>query len=186
MIARNKGLIAPFEGAHPQIAEDAFVADTAAVMGNVRVGAGASIWYHCVLRGDVNTISIGRNTNIQDGTIIHCNHDSDGSGGDPTHVGDNVTVGHLALIHACTIEDDAFIGMRAVVMDNAVVERRAMVAGGAVVTPGKIVEAGQLWAGSPAKYMRDLTQADFDHFKYLTDHYVELATRHRKEQAAGS
>src|SRR5690606_27614238 len=123
--------------------------------GDVTVGAETGIWFGCVLRGDVDRIRIGARTNIQDGTVVHVSH-RDG----PTVIGDEVTVGHLALLHACTLEDRSFVGMKACVMDGAVVESGAMVAAGALVTPGKRVPSGQLWAGSPARPMRDLTEAE--------------------------
>jgi carbonic anhydrase/acetyltransferase-like protein (isoleucine patch superfamily) len=173
------GVILPFDGMTPKVAAGAFVAETATLIGDVEVGAGASIWYGCVLRADLNRIRVGRNTNIQDGTIVHCNHDPEGDyrktgGGMPTHIGDDVTIGHLALIHACTLEDESFVGMRAVVMDLAVVERRAMLAAGALLTPGKRVPSGQLWAGSPARYARELKPGELDEMAYLTRHYVKL------------
>ncbi len=173
------GQILPFEGITPSIDAAAFVAETAVVIGDVEIGAGSSIWYGCVLRGDLNRIRIGRNTNIQDGSIVHVNHDPAGDyrqtgGGMPTFIGDGVTVGHMALIHACTLKDGSFVGMRAVIMDEAVVESRAMVAAGALVTPGKRVPAGQLWAGSPARYMRDLKPAELDMIPYLSRHYAKL------------
>ena len=180
------GIILPYRGITPTIAPDAFIAETAVIIGDVEVGAGTSIWYGCVLRGDVNKIRVGRNTNIQDGTIVHVNSDPDGDyretgGGEPTHIGDDVTIGHLALIHACTLENGAFVGMRAAVIDRAVVESGAMVAAGALVTPGKRVPAGQLWAGSPAKYLRDLTDAEKDHMPYLVEHYGHLAKTYRDD-----
>lgn len=174
------GLILPFRGLAPRIAEDAFIAETAVVIGDVEVGAGSSLWYGCVVRGDVNKIRIGRNTNIQDGTVIHVNHDRHGDyretgGGEPTHVGDDVVVGHLALLHACTVGDGAFIGMRAVVLDRAVVEPGAMVAAGALVTPDKVVPSGELWGGAPARLMRKLTEADRAAGPYIATHYRDLA-----------
>ena len=172
------GIILPFKGVYPRIHEDAFVAENAVVIGNVEIGAGSSIWYGCVVRGDINWIKIGRNTNIQDGTIIHVNHDR-GDGGMPTSIGDEVTVGHMVLIHACTIEDRAFIGMRATVMDEAVVESGGMVAAGALVTPRKRVAAGQLWAGSPARYLRDLKDGERGEGPYIAGHYAELGAAHR-------
>jgi carbonic anhydrase/acetyltransferase-like protein (isoleucine patch superfamily) len=178
------GTILPFDGMTPRVAADAFVAETATLIGDVEVGAGSSIWYGCVLRADLNSIRVGRNTNIQDGTIVHCNHDPDGDyretgGGMPTHIGGDVTIGHLALIHACTLEDESFVGMRAVVMDLAVVESRAMLAAGALLTPGKRVPSGQLWAGSPARYVRDLKPGELDEMAYLTRHYVKLGAAYR-------
>ncbi len=173
------GLILPFNGVTPKIHADAFVAETAVVIGDVEIGAGSSIWYGCVVRGDINKIRIGRGTNIQDGTVIHVNHDRDGDGGMPTHIGDGVVVGHMVLIHACTIEDGAFIGMRATVMDQAVVERGAMVAAGALVTPRKVVRSGELWAGSPARYLRKLKDAERAEGPYIAEHYSMLAEAHR-------
>jgi gamma-carbonic anhydrase len=172
------GLIIPFEGKLPRIAPDAFVAPTATVIGDVEIGAGASIWFGCVLRGDVNAIRVGAKTNLQDGTVVHVNSDRHGEGGMPTYIGDGVVVGHCALIHACTIRNGAFIGMRATVMDRAVVEEGAMVAGGAVVTPGKVVKSRQLWAGYPAKFMRELTDAELADIPYLAEHYRALGARY--------
>ncbi len=173
------GLILPYRGVSPKIADDVFIAETAVVIGDVEIGPGASIWYGCVLRGDVNKIRVGRNTNLQDGTIVHCNSDFTGDyretgGGEPTHIGDDVVVGHMVLIHACTVEDGAFLGMRSVIMDRAVVERGAMVAAGAVVTPGKIVKSGQIWAGTPARYWRDLRQDEIGEAARIAAHYGEL------------
>ena len=172
------GLILPYKDVRPRIAADAFVAPTATVIGDVEIGAGASIWFGCVLRGDVCFIRVGRNTNIQDGTVVHVNSAREGSACEPTIIGSGVVIGHSALIHACTIEDGAFIGMRATLMDRAVVESGAMVAGGAVVTPGKVVKSGQLWAGYPARYMRDLTAAERDNIPYTAEHYRELGARY--------
>ena len=168
-------LIRPHRGVTPKIAASAFLAETAVVIGNVEIGENASIWYGCVLRGDDNTIRVGARTNIQDGTIVHINHEREGAAGTKTFIGSGVTIGHMALIHACTLEDGCFIGMRACVMDGAVVESGAMVAAGALVTPGKRVKHGELWAGSPAKLMRKLTDAELKYFAYTAQHYVELA-----------
>ena len=180
-------LILPFRGVMPKIAPDAFIAETAVVIGDVEIGAGSSIWYGCVVRGDINKIRIGRNTNIQDGTIIHCNHDREGDyretgGGEPALIGDNVVVGHMALLHACTIGDNAFIGMRALVLDRAVIEPNAMVAAGATVTPGKVVPSGELWAGMPARRARTLSEADLAAGPYIADHYRELGAEYLARQ----
>ncbi len=181
--------ILPYRGILPRIAEDVFVAETAVVIGDVEIGAGASVWYGCVLRGDVNRIRIGANTNLQDGTIIHCNHDRQGDyrrtgGGDPTLIGANVVVAHGALIHGCTVEDGAFIGMRATLLDRVRVESGAMVAAGALVTPGKVVKSGQLWAGVPARYSRDLSARERAEIPYIVAYYRELAAEHRDRLAA--
>jgi gamma-carbonic anhydrase len=172
-------LIRPYDGITPKIAPDAFIAETAVVIGDVEIGAGASIWYGCVLRGDSNSIKIGARTNIQDGTIIHVNHEREGAAGTRTTIGSDVTVGHMALLHACTLEDGSFVGMQACVMDGVVVESGAMVAAGALVTPGKRVKKGELWAGSPAKLMRPLTEKEIAYFTYSAQHYADLAASYR-------
>jgi len=176
-------LILPFDGIAPRIAADAFIAESAVIVGDVEIGPGASIWYGCVLRGDVNSIRIGAGTNLQDGTIVHCNHDRTGDyrqtgGGEPTRIGAGVVVGHMALLHACTVGDGAFIGMRSVVLDRAVVQGGGMLAAGAVLTPGKTVPAGELWAGTPARIMRAMSEAERAESSYIVEHYKELARMH--------
>lgn len=174
------GIIIPYRGIKPKISPDAFIAENAVIIGDVEIGPGTSVWYNCVIRGDVNSIRIGANTNIQDGTVIHVNHDRNGGdyretgGGLPTSIGDGVTVGHMALLHACTVEDNAFIGMRSVVMDAAIVQADAMVAAGALVTPGKVVPSGELWSGSPAKKFRDLKPEELEGIRYSAQNYAEL------------
>ncbi|MBK8157686.1 MAG: gamma carbonic anhydrase family protein [Rhodospirillaceae bacterium] len=173
-------VILPYEGVLPRIAADAFIAPTAVVIGAVEIGPEASIWFGCVLRGDSNSISVGARTNIQDGTIIHVNHEREGAAGTKTVIGSDVTVGHMALLHACTIEDGAFIGMKACIMDGVVVEGGGMVAAGALVTPGKRVRKGELWAGSPAKLMRPLSDKEMAYFAYSAKHYCDVAASYRK------
>jgi len=168
------GVILPYRGIMPKLAADVWVAPTAAVIGDVEIGAGSGIWFGCVLRGDVHDIRIGSRSNIQDGTVIHVNHSGPG-----TWIGDDVTVGHMALIHACTLESGSFVGMKACIMDNAVVEAGAMVAAGALVTPGKRIPSGQLWAGSPAVYRRDVTEQERAGFAATVDRYVGLAGAYR-------
>ncbi len=146
-----------------------FVAETACLVGDVRIGADSSIWYGCTIRGDVNNVIIGSRSNIQDGTVIHVSSSTQG-----TYIGDDVTVGHMALLHACTVKDRAFIGMQACIMDDALVEEEAMVAAGALVTPGKVIPSRQLWGGSPAIYMRDLTEKEIEFLKFSADRYVAL------------
>jgi carbonic anhydrase/acetyltransferase-like protein (isoleucine patch superfamily) len=177
------GEIVSLHGLSPRVADDAFVARTAVLIGDVEVGPGAGIWYGCVLRGDGNLIAIGARTNIQDGTVIHCNGEPDdgrGRHGFATLIGADVTVGHMALIHACTLEDGSFVGMKACIMDGVVVETGAMVAAGALVTPNKRVRKGELWAGSPAKLMRMLTPAEIELMPWTVDHYVERARTYRR------
>ncbi len=183
------GMILPYRGVMPKIHPEAFIAENAVIIGDVEIGAGSSVWYGCVLRGDGNKIRVGRNTNIQDGTVVHVNHDPKGDyretgGGMPTHIGDDISIGHMALIHACRLESGAFIGMRAVVMDLAVVEGGAMVAAGALVTPKKRVPSGQLWTGSPAQFRRDLSPAEQEQNAYIGRHYSELAEGYLGRRAA--
>lgn len=164
----------------PQIATDAFIAENAVVRGEVKIGSESSIWYGCVLRGDVNNITVGKRTNIQDGTVVHVSSTLQG-----TYIGDDVTIGHMALIHACTIEDGAFIGMQACIMDGAKVEKGAMVAAGALVTPGKTVPSGTLWGGSPARPMRDLTEEEKRELTSSAAHYVRIAAVYREKNGEG-
>ena len=170
-------LILPHGGKTPQIDDEAFVAKTAVVTGDVTIGAESSIWYGCILRGDVNTIRVGRGVNIQDGTVVHT------SGPIGTVIGDRVSIGHMALIHACTLEDDSFVGMKACVMDGAVVESGALVAAGSLVTPGKRVPAGQMWAGSPACYMRDINDKDRAMMAHVQPNYVKLGRDYKKAES---
>jgi carbonic anhydrase/acetyltransferase-like protein (isoleucine patch superfamily) len=173
------GPLYPFEGKLPAIHARAWVAPTAAVIGDVEIGELSNIWYHCVLRGDSNFIRIGARTNIQDGTIIHVN-----SGTFPTIIGDDVTVGHAAIIHACTLANRAFVGMGATVLDGAVVEEGGVLAAGSVLPPGKRVPALELWMGNPAKLVRVLTPEQRAGFDTTAPHYVELAERHRSSLGA--
>ena len=168
-------MIAPFEGVAPRIHPDAWVAPNAVVLGDVEIGEGASIWYGCVLRGDTNFIQIGAWSNIQDGTIIHVN-----AGREPTVIGADVTVGHGAIIHACTLEDGSFIGMGGTVLDGAVVESGAVLAACSVLPPGKRIPGGELWMGNPARLVRLLTPEAQERFARTAPHYVELARRHAK------
>ena len=166
-------LLHPYKSIMPKIGRNVFLAETAAVIGDVEIGDESSIWYHCVVRGDVNDIKIGARTNIQDGTVIHVSSTLQG-----TYIGNDVTVGHMALLHACTVEDGAFIGMKACVMDGAYVEKGAMVAAGALVTPGKRVLSGQLWGGSPARFMRELKEDEKAYIPYSAGHYARLASEY--------
>jgi carbonic anhydrase/acetyltransferase-like protein (isoleucine patch superfamily) len=170
------GLIVPFKGFVPKIAPSAFIAPNAALIGEVEVGANCSIWFSTVLRGDGPGIVVGENSNLQDGTVVHV-----AARGLRATIGRNVTVGHMALLHACEIQDESFIGMKSAILDGAVVESGAMVAAGAVVTPGKVVRRGELWAGNPAQKLRDLTEKDYKTFRWVIAHYVELARAHRGE-----
>ncbi len=176
--------ILPYRGILPTVDKSAFVAHNAIISGDTVIGKNSSIWYGCVIRGDVACIRIGDNTNIQDNTVIHvtrANHVANKTGdeGGPTLIGSNVTVGHGAIIHACVIEDNTFIGMGSIVMDLARVEEFSMLAAGAVLTPGKVVKRGQLWVGNPAKYFRDLTQKEIEYIKISADNYAKLAAEYK-------
>lgn len=158
----------------PKIADDAFIAPNAVIIGDVEIGSKSNVWFNCVIRGDVNIIRIGERTNIQDGTVIHVTRKTG-----PTKIGSGVTIGHMALLHACTLEDGSFIGMQSTVMDGAVVESGAMVAAGAIVTPNKRIPKGQIWAGNPAKYLRDLKPQEAEFIKISEDNYVRLAGEYK-------
>lgn len=158
----------------PRVAPDAFVAPGAALIGDVEIGPLASVWFGCVVRGDVHQIRIGARTNVQDGTIIHATRDRFA-----TLIGEEVTIGHRALVHGCTLEDRAFIGMGATVMDGATVESTAMLAAGALLTPGKRIPAGQLWTGTPARYARDLSADEIAVHAEQNLLYVELGREYR-------
>lgn len=163
-------IVLPFRGVLPRLSEGVFIAPSASVIGDVEIGAESSIWFNCTVRGDVNVVRIGERTNIQDGSVVHVAKEGQG-----TFIGSDITIGHMALLHACTLEDGCFIGMRATVMDGCLVERGSVVAAGALVTPGKRVRSGELWAGSPAKMIRELSDEDRVALAKLAPRYVSLA-----------
>ncbi|MCB2100565.1 MAG: gamma carbonic anhydrase family protein [Rhodobacterales bacterium] len=167
-------IILPYGGHVPRIDSRAFVAPGAAVIGDVEIGPDSSVWFACVLRGDVHQIRVGARTNIQDGSVVHVTQGKFGA-----FIGDDILIGHSALIHGCVLEDGCFVGMKATVMDGAVVEGGAMVAAGSLVTPGKRVKAGELWAGAPARKIRELSAEDLAGFKVATEHYAEVAAKYR-------
>ncbi|MFK7866313.1 MAG: gamma carbonic anhydrase family protein [Alphaproteobacteria bacterium] len=169
----NSDHIHPYQDHRPKFGDNVFIAPGAQIIGRVEIGDNSNIWHNSVLRGDVNYIEIGKRVNIQDGTIIHV-----ATFGPPTLIGDDVSIGHMALIHACHLQPNSFVGMKAIVMDGAVVESDAMVAAGALVAPGKRVEAGWLWAGVPAKPIRKLTDKDYKMMRWTGPHYVKLAAQH--------
>ncbi|MBI2240054.1 MAG: gamma carbonic anhydrase family protein [Magnetospirillum gryphiswaldense] len=169
------GLILPFKGTSPTIADDCFVAPNATVIGDVVIGSGTSVWFSVVIRGDVHEIRIGERTNIQDGTVIHVTEGKLG-----TYIGSDITIGHGAVLHACTLEDGCFVGMGATILDGVVVESGAMVAAGAVVTPGKRVKKGELWSGNPAKLMRPLKDEEVAFFPKSATKYKALGDTYRQ------
>ncbi len=168
--------ILPYKGTWPTIDSSVFLAPTANVIGDVEIGAETNIWWGCLVRGDMNVIRIGRRVNIQDLTVVHVDSQKYG-----TFIGDQVTIGHSAVIHACTLENRCFVGMRACIMDGAVVETGAMVAAGALVTPGKTVKAGQLWAGSPAKFIRDCAEQENEMIERVPPEYWGMAQAYLKD-----
>ena len=164
------GLILPFRNVIPKVGTGAYVANTAVLIGDVEIGAEASIWFGVVVRGDVHSIRVGARTNVQDNTVIHVTEGRFG-----TTIGKDVLVGHGCIVHGCTVEDGAFIGMGSTVLDGAVIEAGAMVGAGSLVTPGKRVKAGELWSGRPAKLFRPMTDLDREAIKSGVQHYVDLA-----------
>ncbi len=169
-------IILPYKGIYPQIDATAFIAPGAVVIGNVTIGAESTVWFGCVVRGDVQSITIGDQTNIQDGTTIHVTR-----GDGPTSIGSGVTIGHQSLLHACMINDNAFIGMGAKMLDGSVVESFGMLAAGALLTPNKIVPTGQLWAGNPAKLFKELSEKDMEFFPQSAANYVLHGKEYRAE-----
>jgi len=163
-------LILPYRGILPRISPQAWLAPNATVAGDVEIAAGANLWFGVIVRGDVAPVYIGENTNLQDGTVVHVSGRRP-----PTRIGASVTIGHMALIHACTLEDRSFVGMKACICDGVVVETGAMVAAGAVVPPNKRIPTGQLWAGNPARYLRALTAEERAYIERLPASYVEHA-----------
>jgi carbonic anhydrase/acetyltransferase-like protein (isoleucine patch superfamily) len=181
---KNNNLIA-YRNILPKIDDTAFIARDAIISGDVVIGKNSGIWFGCVIRGDVTKITIGDFTNIQDKTILHgtrANHAQKKTGNDgaPVSIGNYVTIGHNAIIHACTIENYCFIGMGSIIMDLAIVREFGMLAAGAVLTPGKIVGSEEIWAGNPAKFFRKMTQSEIDYIKISAENYAELAMDYRK------
>lgn len=169
--------IIPYQGVTPEIDKEVYIAPSSTLIGEVKVGSKSGIWFNTVLRGDVNSIKIGSNTNIQDGTVIHTSRFNG-----PVEIGNNVTVGHLALIHACTIHNNAFIGMRSTIMDYSIIEEYAFIAAGSLIPPNKIIKSQELWMGSPAKFVRYLTDQDLEYMEDNIKNYVNLADTYLKLQ----
>lgn len=172
--------IRSFEQKTPLIHPTAYVDDTAVIIGDVEIGQDSSVWPLCVIRGDIQRIRIGARTSIQDGTIIHVTHDSRFCpGGQPTIIGNDVTVGHKVILHACTIEDYCLIGMGAIVMDKAVVQSRVTIGAGSVVPTGKVLESGYLYVGSPVRPVRPLNSRELEFLEYSAQNYQRLKDQHR-------
>lgn len=168
-------MIAGFKGILPAIDSAAFIAPTAAIIGDVQIGAHSSIWFNVVIRGDVNFIRIGERTNIQDFSMLHVTGSrEDGDPGHPLIIGNDVTVGHRVTLHGCTIENGAFIGMNSLVMDRCVVGAGSVVAAGALVAEGTVIPPGTLWLGSPAKFKRAITTDEIARFARISASYMNL------------
>ncbi len=168
-----------FQGITPTIASSAYIDEACVIIGDVTIGADSSIWPTVVIRGDVQKITIGARTNVQDGSVLHVTADNQfNPGGYPLTLGDGITIGHRAILHACTVEDFALIGMNATILDGAVIRAKALVGAGSVVSPGKVIEGGYLWLGTPAKKIRALTEKELDYLEYSAQHYIDLKNRY--------
>ncbi|MDQ6961281.1 MAG: gamma carbonic anhydrase family protein [Mariprofundaceae bacterium] len=166
----------PYLTWQPTLDDPAFIADSSEVIGRVDIGQDSSIWYQAVLRGDVHDIRIGQRSNIQDHCTVHTSH-----GVKPCIVGDDVTVGHRAILHGCEIQNLCLIGMGAILMDGAVIESGCIVAAGTLVPENKILRGGYLYAGVPAREIRPITDAEKQHLQHSAQHYVQLAKTHQQQ-----
>lgn len=167
------GTLSPFQQIWPTVPESAFVFHGAQLIGSVTIGEGVSIWHNCVLRGDVNHIVVGDRSNIQDGTVIHVSTRTF-----PTTIGKDVLVAHKAMLHGCRLEDNSFVGMSGIAMDNTIIESDGMLAAGGLLTPGKRIKRGELWAGSPAKFIRFVKDTELEKNRSMAEHYRLLAVQH--------
>ncbi|RZJ63390.1 MAG: gamma carbonic anhydrase family protein [Flavobacterium sp.] len=165
-------LIKTVNGKTPNIPADCFVADNATIIGDVTFGASCSVWFNAVVRGDVHFIKVGNKVNIQDGAVIHCTYQKH-----PTIIGNNVSIGHNAIVHGCTVNDNVLIGMGAIVMDNCVIGSNSIIAAGAVVTQNTVVESGSIYAGVPAKKVKDIDESAFaGEIGRISNNYVMYAS----------
>ncbi len=173
-------MIRAFEGILPVIGEDSYIDPSAVVIGNVVIGDNCSIWPLTVIRGDVNIIRIGHNTNIQDGSVLHASHAGDfNPEGAELHVGNHVTVGHKVILHGCRVGNQCLIGMGSIVMDSAVIEDQTMLGSGSLVSPGKILQSGFLYLGNPARQVRELSDREKEYLVYSADYYPKLKQRYQ-------
>lgn len=178
LTSKINGMIRAYRGARPQIAASAYIDETALVIGNVTIGERASVWPQASVRGDVNTITIGDETNIQDNSTLHCDE-----GLYPLTIGNRVTVGHQAMVHGCTIEDECLIGIGAIILNGAKIGRGSVIAAAALVPEGAVIPAHSMAMGVPAKVRRQITPEEAERFRLNTQHYVELGQIYRDEQS---
>ena len=171
----NEETFFQYEGMWPNVEENVFVAPGAKIIGKVNLKNNVNIWFNCVLRGDVGSINIAEGANIQDGTIIHVSRSNLGD----TNIGKHVTIGHKALIHACSLNDECFVGMGATIMDGAVIGKHSMVAAGSVVPPNKMIKEGELWRGIPSKFVRKLDKKEIINNVETAKHYVKLSQQYK-------
>ena len=172
-------------GQHPRIAADVYIDPDSVVIGDVEIGEGSSVWPMTVIRGDIHRIRIGKRTSVQDGSILHVTHAGPfNPDGFPLIIGDDVTIGHKAMLHGCTIGSRILIGMAAVIMDGVVVNDEVIIAAGTLVPPGKVLESGYLYKGNPARQARPLTDKEMTFFSYTSKRYVDLAAAYLAEQGA--
>lgn len=172
--------IIPIHGKTPQIHDSAFIAPGCRIIGDVEIGPDVSIWYNCVIRADVNHIRIGARTNIQDGSVVHVDSADEGNpDGWPTIIGEDVLIGHMAMVHGCTLDDRAFVGLGAIVMSAARIGSDGMLAAGAMLTGGKQIGERELWAGRPAKLLRELNDTHLAGMQAGVAHYVENGRAHK-------
>ena len=172
-----------FKSKYPKVGIGSYIDEQALLIGEVTIGEESSIWPFVSIRGDVNSITIGNRTSIQDGSVLHVTHKtSDNPAGFPLNIGDDVTVGHKALLHGCTIGDRVLVGMGAVVMDGVVIANDVLIAAGSLIPPNKILESGYLYQGSPAKQIRKLNEQDLNFLKYSAQTYVELIDSYIKQK----
>lgn len=172
-----------FQGMTPRFGERVFIDNDSVVLGDVELGDDCSVWPMAVIRGDMHRIRVGARTSVQDGSVLHITHASDfNPEGHPLTIGDDVTIGHKALLHGCTVGSRVLVGMGAIVMDGAVVEDEIIIAAGAVVTPGKTLESGYVYAGNPAKPLRALKDSERAFFAYTAGNYVKLKDQYLAEE----
>ena len=172
-------LIKPIRGIHPTFGSNCYLADNATIIGDVVIGNNCSVWFQAVVRGDVHYIRIGDNVNIQDGAIIHCTYKTA-----PTNIGNNVSIAHKAIVHGCTIKDNVLVGMNAIVMDNAIVGENSIIAAGAVVLENTVVEPGSVYAGIPARKIKDISQEQTRNLlERISQNYIRYAEWYRSSDA---